>query len=97
MIVLHTAETQAQQSQTSLQGSHVPAFNPPFSVPYQDDREKRNSSLQVSWSDWMAGAQRNSSIYKRVAVLLISWHHECDDLKVQQEVCVTVNDLTRHC
>jgi hypothetical protein len=96
-IGLHATETPDQQSQPSLEGPHVRPFITPFHVPYEDEREKRNSSLQVSWSDWMAGAQRNSSIYKRVAVLLISWHQECDDLKVQKEVCVIIHERIRHC
>jgi hypothetical protein len=86
VVLVHATETTGVQSQPSLQVPHAPPLNPPTRVRYEDDGEKRNSRLQVRWGDWMAGAQRNSSTYRRVAVLLISWQQ--DDLNVKKEVCV---------
>jgi hypothetical protein len=86
LVLVPAAETTGQQSQPSLQVPPAHPLNPPTRVRYEDDGEKRNSRLQVRWSDWMAGAQRNSSTYQQVAVLLISWQQ--DDLNVQKEVCL---------
>jgi len=63
---------------------------PATQVNYEDRREKRNSSLQVSWNEWMSEGIPRSPIYKHVAALLISWKAEDDDLKVQNEVKVTL-------
>ena len=87
VVLVHATETTGGQSQPSLQAPHAPPLNPPTLIQYQDDGEKRNSHLQVRWGDWMAGAQRNSSTYQRVAALLISWQQ--DDLNVKKEVCAT--------
>lgn len=75
-----------QQDQPLLQGTPSSPLIPPIEVPYEDPFEQRNARLQVQWSEWMQGAQRNKSIYKNVEVLLISWNEESDDLGVQEEV-----------
>jgi hypothetical protein len=39
----------------------------------------------VQWSNWMLGGEQKSC-YKHVFVLLLSWHPECDDMAVEEEV-----------
>jgi hypothetical protein len=56
-----------QVSQSSENGTEI---NP------EDSYIKRNSSLQVCWNNSMEGAY-----YKRVAVLLITWHEKENDFK----------------
>lgn len=62
------------------------ASPPTTQVNYEDATEKRNASLQVSWNEWMAEGTPRSTVYKRVAVLSISWEAKDDDLNVETEV-----------
>ena len=57
-------------------------------VPYEDDNEKLNSTMQLAWSEVMQeGHYYNSSVdYRHVHVLMLSWDHQFDDLHVQKEV-----------
>ena len=56
-------------------------------VLYEDEYEKRNASLQLSWSALMEdGPYKTSSFYKKVKCLLISWDNDCDDLHTETEV-----------
>ena len=57
-------------------------------VQYEDDFEKANAALQVTWSTLMdqSGYYKTSSFYKKVKCLLVSWDKECDDLHTDEEV-----------
>jgi hypothetical protein len=55
------------------------------SIPYQDEREQLGSGLQVAWSENIGEGDIQSS-YRKVAVLLISWDIDCDDLDTKNEV-----------
>jgi len=81
------------------QAQHVPPLQPPTlqipqasqasvsaQVNYLSDREQRDANLQVCWSTWMSDVQKNPSVYKHVFVLLVSWHADCDDMSVGDEV-----------
>lgn len=59
-------------------------------IPYQDDRERLNSTLQVAFTDNLRHGNNTSSPYKKVAVLLISWHANFDDLNTKAEVSPNV-------
>ena len=60
-------------------------------VRYEDDDEKRNSNMQMVWSNVMQrGKYTSSTEYRKVHVLMLSWDHQFDDLKVEEEM----NDLT---
>jgi hypothetical protein len=70
----------------TLQIPQVPLASVPAQVHYLSDREQRDATLQVYWSTLMSGVQKNSSVYKHVFVLLVSWHPDCDDMSVDKEV-----------
>ena len=56
-------------------------------IEYNEEYEKLNSSYQLSWNKLMEeGPYEVSSAYQKVAVLLISWAKEFDDLGVENEV-----------
>ena len=56
-------------------------------IRYDQEAEKINSEFQVKWANWMAeGMYLSSSSYTDVAVLLISWEKDVDDLEVKEEV-----------
>lgn len=57
-------------------------------VEHEDDYEKVNASLQVTFSDVMeqSGYYKSSSFYKHVKCLLISWNEDSDDLNTDDEV-----------
>ena len=56
-------------------------------IPYEDDLEQLNSKYQLAWSEVMEeGPYSNSRSYQKVHVLLLSWHEDYDDLKVNKEV-----------
>ncbi|KAI9798991.1 MAG: Phosphatidylinositol-4-phosphate 5-kinase [Piccolia ochrophora] len=56
-------------------------------VEYQDEREKRNSSLQLAWSEATEDGKFNASaFYENIAVLLIYWDKESNDLNISEEV-----------
>jgi hypothetical protein len=82
---------------------NVPVLITPESVPFQDDIEQRDGDFQVQWNQDMADVQKNTSMYKRVAVLLISWAAECDDMGVDEEVGhsilprISLHVLLTHC
>lgn len=54
-------------------------------VDYMEDKVQRDANLQVQWANWMS-SDRNNSCYRRVFVLLLSWHPDCDDMDVEGEV-----------
>ena len=56
------------------------------SIPYQDEREQSDCALQIAWSENMGEGEITSSLYQKVAVLLISWDIDCDDLNTKDEV-----------
>ena len=56
------------------------------SIPYQDEREQKDSALQIVWSENIGEGEITSSSYQNVAVLLVSWDIDCDDLKTKDEV-----------
>ena len=56
-------------------------------IPYTDDLERLNSTMQLAWRDAMDDAYYSSSqSYDHVEVLMLSWEKESDDLQVQQEI-----------
>ena len=56
-------------------------------VQYQHQREKENSQFQVRWNELMGeDGLSGAAFYRRVAVLLISWDKEDDDLNTADEV-----------
>lgn len=56
------------------------------SIPYQDEREQLGSALQIAWSENIGEGNIRSSVYRKVAVLLITWDIDCDDLDTKNEV-----------
>lgn len=56
------------------------------SIPYQDEREQLGSALQIAWSENIGEGDIRSSLYRKVAVLLITWDIDCDDLNTKNEV-----------
>ena len=58
------------------------------SIPYQDEREQKDSALQIVWSENIGEGEITSSSYQNVAVLLVSWDTDCDDLKTKDEACI---------
>ena len=63
------------------------------SIPYQDEREQKDSALQIIWSKNIGEGEITPSSYQKVAVLLLSWDIDCDDLKTKEEACIDL--LTR--
>ena len=55
---------------------------------YDDDFEKNNASLQVAFNTVMdkTSYYKDSSFYKKVKCLLISWDKDCDDIHTGEEV-----------
>ena len=55
---------------------------------YDDDFEKNNASLQVAFNTVMEESSyyKDSSFYKKVKCLLISWDKDCDDIHTGEEV-----------
>lgn len=60
----------------------------PSAVLYDDDFEKANAALQVTWSNVMDRCDyyKTASFYKEVKCLLVSWDPACDDLHTEEEV-----------
>ena len=57
-------------------------------VQYDDDFEKNNASLQVAFNTVLETSSyyKDSSFYKKVKCLLISWDKDCDDIHTGEEV-----------
>ena len=56
-------------------------------VDYESEDEKKASKYQVHWSSIMdKGNYRKPSTYQKVAVLLLCWDQDCNDLKTQEEL-----------
>ncbi|KAL5313877.1 hypothetical protein ACEPPN_018300 [Leptodophora sp. 'Broadleaf-Isolate-01'] len=58
---------------------------PTIKIHYLEDRVQRDADHRVQWSNWMSDGQKRS-FYKAVFVLLLSWHPDCDDMAVEDEV-----------
>ena len=84
------ATPSARLSQESLSGSSP-----------QDEKDRRKSQSQIIqeriaakdsefhllWNSRLSKLGFIQSLYVKVAVLMISWHESCDDLKTKEEVC----------
>ena len=81
--MLHPKVTHRQHRPAPLAGDLRAA---PSNIPYQSEREQRDSALQVAWSENIGEGEITSSLYLKVSVLLISWDVDCDDLKTKDEV-----------
>jgi len=57
----------------------------PWEVDYMQPKVQEDADLQIKWSNWMSD-DKSPWFYKRVFVLLLSWHPECDDMAVDAEV-----------
>ena len=55
-------------------------------IEYYKEREQLDSGLQIAWSENIGDGEIRSSLYLQVAVLLISWDTDCDDLNTKEEV-----------
>ena len=59
----------------------------PLLVRRHDEHERRDAALQLQWNSTMESCGgRNSSLYKHVKALVISWDEQSDDLKTKPEV-----------
>ncbi|KAH7330215.1 hypothetical protein BKA65DRAFT_54129 [Rhexocercosporidium sp. MPI-PUGE-AT-0058] len=58
---------------------------PTIKIHYLEDKVQQDANHRVQWSDWMSDGQKRS-FYKHVFVLLLSWHPDCDDMAVRDEV-----------
>jgi hypothetical protein len=52
-----------------------------------DDEKKRAATMRMWWDEAMAKHMVLSEGYSRVAVLIIKWADELDDLRTKKEVC----------
>jgi hypothetical protein len=68
---------------TGTQSTSEPSV--PRNIPYLEEGVQEDADYQVQWSNWMLGGEQKS-FYKHVFVLLLSWHPECDDMAVEEEV-----------
>ena len=66
------------------------------------DEVQEDADLQIKWSKWMSD-DKAPGFYRRVFVLLLSWHPDCDDIGVDEEVIRTskirpssVSDISRY-
>jgi hypothetical protein len=66
----------------------------PHKIHYLEEGVQEDANYQVQWSNWMSDGQKKS-FYKNVCVLLLSWHPECDDMAVGEEVTSTIFNFTR--
>lgn len=64
---------------------------PPQNIHYLEDSVQEDAKYQVQWSEWM----EQKSFYKHVFVLLLSWHPECDDMAVEEEVNPSNSDQSQ--
>lgn len=56
-------------------------------VDYESEYEKVNSSMQLLWEKVMEqGSYKTNSAYVSVAVLLLSWDKDLDDMNIKHEV-----------
>lgn len=62
----------------------------PHKIHYLEEGVQEDANYQVQWSNWMSDGQKKS-FYKHVFVLLLSWHPECDDMAVREEVTNILN------
>jgi len=86
-----TSTSQPSPAPPMLQTPQAQLLSVPGEVEYLSDKEQHEAELQVKWSSWMSEAEgrKNSSLYKHVCVLLLSWHPNSDDLKVGEEVSIS--------
>ena len=78
-----------QETHSITQGSEDGLANDVSIIPYEDEYEKLNSTMQVTWSNVMelnSGVYTGSTRYQHVHVLMLSWERQFDDLNVQGEV-----------
>ena len=62
-------------------------FNDVSVVDYEDEYVRLNSQMQLVWETVMEEVPyKSSSSYKNVAVLLLSWDKDLDDMQVEEEV-----------
>ena len=60
-------------------------------VDYEDEYVRLNSQMQLVWENVMEEVPyKSSSSYKNVAVLLLSWDKDLDDMQVEEEVSVVI-------
>lgn len=71
-------------SGVELSRKSSPVSKMPYSSSGDDD-----GTYQVQWNNWMSDSQKKS-FYKHVFVLLLSWHPDCDDLAVSEEVILPI-------
>lgn len=62
-----------------------PDSSVPQNIHYLEEGVQEDAKYQVQWSNWMSGGEQKS-FYAHVFVLLLSWHPECDDMAVEEEV-----------
>lgn len=67
---------------------------PTIKIHYLEDRVQRDADHRVQWSNWMSDGQKRS-FYKAVFVLLLSWHPDCDDMAVEDEVIIKHSFLAK--
>lgn len=58
---------------------------PTQKIQYLEDRVQEDANHRVQWSNWMSNGPIRS-FYRHVFVLLLSWHPDCDDMAVEEEV-----------
>jgi hypothetical protein len=57
----------------------------PQQIHYLEEGLQKDADYQVQWTNWMSDGQKKS-FYKHVFALLLSWHPECNDMAVDEEV-----------
>ncbi|MCJ1392223.1 hypothetical protein MMC18_005090 [Xylographa bjoerkii] len=86
----YASSTPLDETQTNLLGGTSKDLT---IVDYEDPYVKRNSELQVAFTEVMEDTNRETSSYENVAALLLSWTE--DDLGVKAEVD-TLEDVFRN-
>ena len=78
-----------QDTESNTQGSDSELAHDATIIPYDNEYEKLNSTMQLAWGDVMDSSSEiftSSTRYRDVHVLMLSWEDQYDDLKVQGEL-----------
>lgn len=90
-----TLESTAEGAQSSrtVNDTGPSPVSPSFSETkedYQDKTTSHDSRLKALFDEQLSGLKEARASYSKAAVLLLSWHPECNDLNTEGEVRVTI-------
>jgi hypothetical protein len=80
-------EANSEGATTSQSGQRADIdFHETFNEGHQNEAASLDSKYKAIWDAEMGTAKRKPFSYRKVAVLLLAWHPDVDDLHTKEEV-----------